>query len=69
MRAYAVLFALLNPSMQIKSFVKKVNTEKRDCPPPSFLKKVFRKVSDAEGRVLDPFECGSLKVLESLRLY
>ena len=38
-------------------------------PTPSFLKKVFRKVPDAEGRVLDPFECGGMDVMEGLRLY
>jgi hypothetical protein len=37
-------------------------------PTPSFLKKFFRKVADAEGRVLDTFECGSMNVMESLRL-
>ena len=38
-------------------------------PSPVFLKKVFRKVPDAKGRVLDPFECGGMDVMESLRLY
>ena len=27
-------------------------------PTPSFLKKAFRKVLDAEGRVFEPLECG-----------
>ena len=42
-----------------------------DClllPTPSFLKKVFRKVADAKGRVVDPFECGGMDVMESLCL-
>ncbi len=40
-------------------------------PTSSFLKKVFRKVPDpdAEGRALDPFECGGMDVIEGLRLY
>jgi len=41
----------------------------KGLPIPSFLKKKFSKVPDAEGRVLDPFECGSMDVRESLRLY
>ena len=36
---------------------------------PSFLKKVFRKIPDAEGRVVYPFECGGMDIMESLRLY
>ncbi len=34
---------------------------------PSFLRKVFRKVPDAEGRVLETLERGSINVIQDLR--
>ncbi len=42
--------------------------EKAKLALPQFSKKAFRKVPDAKGRVFDPFECGGMDLMESVRL-
>jgi len=53
--------------MMINKITPKVNSA-LCLPCPSFLKEVFRRAL-AEGRVLDPFECGGIDAMESLRLH